>query len=143
MPHPVVGVLNDPALAALRGGLDMAALRHEVVANNLANARTPGFRASDVTFAQQVLAVRDARSEPVSGASGAAGEAGLSSGTAGPEWVATASPRMDAPFNGVAFVDVHREVAHMTENSVRYLTMTQLAASRFRLLNDLVREGRR
>ena len=140
MPHPVVGVLNDPALAALRGGLDMAALRHEVVANNLANARTPGFRASDVTFAQQVQAVRDARA---SSAGGAGGEAGLASGPASPEGVATVSPRMDAPFNGVAFVDVHREVAHMTENSVRYLTMTQLAASRFRLLNDLVREGRR
>lgn len=51
--------------------------------------------------------------------------------------------REDEAFNGVAFVDVHREMAAMSENAVRYEALMQMASGRLRGLQSVVHDGRR
>ena len=48
------GWLEGPVLSVLEKGLDASSLRQKVIANNLANLDTPGFKRSEVDF-QAVL----------------------------------------------------------------------------------------
>ena len=45
---------NDQTIFLLKQGLDSCALRHKLIANNIANAETPGFKISDIKFKDQV-----------------------------------------------------------------------------------------
>jgi len=47
----IVGLFQSPVLDALKDALNAASLRQQVIANNIANADTPGFKRSDVNFA--------------------------------------------------------------------------------------------
>ncbi|HPM77071.1 MAG TPA: flagellar basal body rod protein FlgB [bacterium] len=53
-------LFGDPAIASLQRSLDVQALRSELVAANLANVDTPGYKARDVDFTK-VLATEEKR----------------------------------------------------------------------------------
>jgi flagellar basal body rod protein FlgB len=159
------GFLTDPTLDVLRAGMDASCLRHAMLAGNIANARTPGFCRSDVDFASAVRAARaqnaaqqvaespeiastmgdlSAGFESIRGNGGAAGIGASGPGEL-PSIVADgASPLPLDPgsWNGRSFVDVPSEMAHMTENALRYDAMAQLAGRRLRLLSSVVHDGR-
>ncbi len=42
--------LNDPVFGYLKKSLDIAVLRQEVIASNIANADTPGYKAKHIPF---------------------------------------------------------------------------------------------
>lgn len=46
----MTGWLDNPLLTLLEKGLDASSLRQRVIANNVANVDTPGFKRSDVDF---------------------------------------------------------------------------------------------
>jgi flagellar basal-body rod protein FlgB len=46
-----VGLFQSPVLDALQDALNAASLRQQLIANNIANVDTPGFKRSDVHFA--------------------------------------------------------------------------------------------
>ncbi len=50
--------LNDPVFGYLKKSLDISVLRQEVVASNIANADTPGYRAKHIPF-EDVLNLAD------------------------------------------------------------------------------------
>jgi flagellar basal-body rod protein FlgB len=51
-------MMDDGTLQAVGDAMDASALRHQVLAGNIANARTPGYRARDVSFARLVDGAR-------------------------------------------------------------------------------------
>ena len=52
--------------AVMKGALDALSLRQRVIADNIANVNTPGFRAGRVQFEDELAkAVRTGRAEPV------------------------------------------------------------------------------
>ena len=53
-------LFGDPAIASLQRSLDVQTLRSELVAANLANVDTPGYKARDVDFTK-VLATEEKR----------------------------------------------------------------------------------
>lgn len=53
-------LFGDPAIASLQRSLDVQSLRSELVAANLANVDTPGYKARDVDFTK-VLATEEKR----------------------------------------------------------------------------------
>src|SRR5882672_3478858 len=59
-------ILFDPSLTGLAEALTLHQRRHEVLASNLANVETPGYRAQELDFA---AALKDAfqASDPASG----------------------------------------------------------------------------
>lgn len=52
-----LGIFNDSTRAALVSTLDACAERNSVIANNVANADTPGFKRSEVHFEDSLKAV--------------------------------------------------------------------------------------
>lgn len=50
----VVNFFSNPLMLAMKKTLDADALRQRVIANNIANVNTPGFKRSEVSFTDQL-----------------------------------------------------------------------------------------
>lgn len=107
----------DPTQLILERAISGATLRNTVLANNIANADTPGFQPSDVDFQS---ALRDAIA-------------------AGPDTVAALSfdPERGAPVvmraDGSG-VDPEAEAAKLAENGLQLNALVDVASARIRIL---------
>jgi flagellar basal-body rod protein FlgB len=111
--------LFDNTQLALERAISGAAMRQEVLANNLANAETPGFKRSDVDF-QSTLAQA------------------MKSGDANAIESTTFSPEVDqttmrADGNGV---DIDVESANMAKNGLNYEALIGVAKARIQILES-------
>jgi flagellar basal-body rod protein FlgB len=105
---------DDTNMTVLQKMLDAAALRHRVIAHNLANANTPGYRRREVRFNEQLAAALQARD--------AERLAAVRPVVAESEEAAT------RPDGGN--VTTERELADLMQNSLLYNACTQLLSSR-------------
>jgi len=118
-------LLQPEALELYERMLDFAALRHKVIANNVANINTPGFRRSDVEFADELDRVlRD---------KGLKGAADVK--------IRVTQPNVTAFRNDGNNVSIDTEMAALAENSMLYQVYAQLLARRFRQIHDIIKEG--
>jgi flagellar basal-body rod protein FlgB len=117
--------LFDLTDLALQRGLEGAGLRQQVLANNLANANTAGFKRSDVDFQSSLSAALDSGSE-----------AGLDNLSFQPQTDSASALRADG--NNV---DVDQETSSLTENAVAYEAMLEVARSRMQMLKTAMGGG--
>ena len=121
----------DSITALLTDYLDVQGRRAELVAGNLANADTPGYKAMELDFSDFLeRAAADALS------SGRAASMALADAPTVVEQESS-SPGLDGNT-----VDAAREAATLAEIGVRHLAGAQLIQSRFRTLRAAIREGR-
>ena len=126
----------DVTQVALERALQGSSLRQQALANNLANANTPGFKRSDVHFQDSLaraLAMLSPRrgTAPVAAASDALDEL-----TFAPEADTTSAMRADG--NNV---DVDTEMATLQENSLEYQALTSVARARISMLRTVIAGG--
>jgi len=124
--------LFDGAVAELTRGLSYASARHRLLAEDIANAETPGYQPRDVVF-DDVLRASAAppagglmpADMPERGPGGARLRlVGLSDGSPRPE----GSPR----------VDTDRLMARLAENTLVQHTLVQVLANRFTALKQAI-----
>ncbi len=122
----------------LKSGLDAAWLRNEVIMNNVANAETPGFKASKVEFENTFKAAlknggtfktKCTRSGHKSFDCGALGAKVIKNGRT--------SMRMDG--NNV---DIEEENIELARNTIYYYTLTEQLKSELMRLKLAITEGR-
>jgi len=108
-------VLFDPTMRGLAEALTLHQRRHEVLASNLANVETPGYRARELDFAAALRAAFDAggRASPPGGRP--------------PEVVTdpSAPPRADGNT-----VDVDLQMAKLSQNGGRYVALAKILQQR-------------
>ena len=105
--------------------LDYAALRHKVIANNIANINTPDFRRSDVEFADELKRVLR--------------EKGL---TGAKDLRFKITKPNETPFRADGSnASVDKDMAVLAENAITYQIYAQLIARQFRKLRDILREA--
>jgi flagellar basal-body rod protein FlgB len=124
----------DQYLGIHAAALDVRARRGELIANNLANADTPGYQARDIDFRQ---ALARAAGEQTSGVALSTTNAGHLGG-AGPANAAT-NPDLKyrmplAPALDGNTVDAQIEQAAFAENAVRYQATLTILNGKFRSL---------
>jgi flagellar basal-body rod protein FlgB len=127
--------------------LDASALSHKVIANNIANVDTPGFKRADVVFSDKLKRALEARQN--------AGETLALARTDSrhldpqapedldalqPEVVTDASTSLRNDGNNV---DIDHEVSLLSQNTVWYQTLAQITQKQFTDLMSAVHEGRR
>jgi flagellar basal-body rod protein FlgB len=122
----------DQHLGVHTASLDVRARRGELIANNLANADTPGYRARDIDFRQ---ALARASGEQASGVTLRTTQAGHLGGANVAE--AATSPDLKyrtplAPALDGNTVDAQIEQAAFAENAVRYQATLTFLNSKFR-----------
>ena len=111
--------LYDNTQLALERAISGAAMRQEALANNLANAETPGFKRSDVDFRSsltQAMKTGDAHA--------------IESTSFAPQ---QEMQTLRADGNGV---DVDVEAANMAKNGLEYEAMISIAKARIGILQS-------
>ena len=126
-----MGDLFDRTILSLAKALDAYALRQRVMADNIANIATPGFRAKEVTFEDQLRRALYKRGEP-RGITTHARHIPI-----GGEPLEQVSPRVKASDNsypdasGINDVDVDREMAELAKNQLLYTFAAHLMSRKF------------
>jgi flagellar basal-body rod protein FlgB len=115
--------LFDTTQNALGVALQGAAMRHELLANNIANVNTPGYKPSDVNFHDALRAALDSGT-PVDAVSFS------------PTTATTQTVRADG--NGV---DIDQQNAQLAENGLEYEALTQVATTRIQILQSAMGVG--
>jgi flagellar basal-body rod protein FlgB len=131
--------ISDNAMRTLTGALDGLALSQRVIGSNMANADTPGFKSSEVRFAEQLTAAQQT-------------QGGLQMVSTSPMHLGTAveptqaqvitnsntSLRLDG--NNV---DIEKEVTNLSETVLHYQATTQMMSQKLALLRTVINDGRR
>jgi len=134
-------ILGGDTTVALKRALDGLALRQQVISRNIANVDTPGYKASTVSFEQQLQhALRD-------------DGRGLTPTRTSPGHLAApapepASPRVTQRTNLTMRrdgnnVDIEREMIDLVETTLRYSATTRILNRKLALLRFVISEGQR
>lgn len=129
----------DKTLGLLERSLDLRATRHRVIAGNLANEETPGYRAKELNFLDAfAAAAREERHASMAvthpGHLGARGQA-IQKVTGQIEEM----PAPDLPLDGNS-VNLEVEMAKLSDNAMNYNTTGQIMAMRLRQLLSAIRD---
>jgi len=120
---------TDKAFGLLENMLDVASLRHKIVANNIANVNTPGYKKLDVSFEDQLE--RAIKSSDETNFHKFKPKITIS------EDAADGTIRNDGNT-----VDMEKEVATLLKNTGSYKIYSQLLSKKFDLLKSAI-EGTR
>ena len=114
----------DPTQLALEQAMRGAAARQQVLANNVANANTPGFKRSDLDFHSQLATA-------------------LQNGTRGLQSLIF-QPQTDssgpAQANGNN-VDIDKEMSNLSQNALDYESLVEVAGARMKMLQTVMGSG--
>lgn len=128
---------------ALRVGLKGLAQRQRVIANNIANADTPNFKAGEVRFEDQLATALQRRGGGLALQRTDAAHLAL-----GPQSVAAVQPTAQT-IDSLSYrtdgnnVDIDAQMSALAETQLRFSALTQAAGSRLGQLRTIVTEGRR
>lgn len=127
-------MFDESHLAVLKRALASYSLRHRVVADNLSNINTPGYRAQQVDFE---TALADA-SRPLT-LKGFVTERGhLPLGVPAGPVPAEIAPLGEEFDNGINDVNVDREMGELVKNDLAYRLSTRLLARRYQGLRTAI-----
>lgn len=118
----ILNKLFGPSTRNMQRAMDRVSQRQAVLAGNLANINTPGYKRRDVDFAIEL----EKAGSPFRPGSG-------------PGAVRTDPGAIRVDGNGV---DLEAEVFAIAETELRYQALTQMARGYFRGLRNVIREGR-
>jgi flagellar basal-body rod protein FlgB len=134
----------DNTLSRLERALDVRLVRENVLAANVANVDTPGFKPKDVDFTATMVAIEGA----------AHGEGGVSlptpptlgGNTSEASGLAARDlPIVDVPAGGASFdgntVDLDRTMVAMAENALQYSASAKAAGKKLAILRYVVSDG--
>ncbi len=133
-------LFSNDTFVALQKGLDASSLRQQVIANNVANINTPGYKKQDVSFEDEFkraidnkydarMLQTDPRHLP--------GGKSLTSVGVSVNTIGATSMRYDG--NNV---DIDEEMSKLAENTIRYNSMVQLMSGRLGTLKTVINGGR-
>ena len=113
----VACIMFDRIAGNLEHYMNLLSARQRVVASNIANADTPGYKTKDVSFRTEL--------ESAFGAT--------------PETVEVAGLEVKTDGNNVS---LDREARLLAENSLRFNISAQLVRSQIRVIRSVIQEGR-
>jgi flagellar basal-body rod protein FlgB len=130
-------LFDRTACPDLEKSMDVSSLRQKTLANNIANAMTPGYKAQKVEFEEEYR--KSLNKNKIKG--DLTDDKHISLGRKPinkvyPQVVLREDPINDTGLNNV---DIDREMAEMAENSLRYEMSTKLILKRFNNIKSAIR----
>ena len=112
----------DPNLNILAKAMSLRLQRHSVIAANIANADTPGFRPSQVSFEEELQkSVKSKSPNKIQALEGRI------------EIADDGAPRADGNS-----VNMDRQMAMLSENSITYNATAEFLARKFKMLKSVI-----
>lgn len=127
------GIFGDPVLTVLEKVMNGCTLRNSVIANNIANVNTPGFKRSSVSFESELAGIIT--------------DSDLASGSASDELqnfqpAAEVDLRTAARYDGNN-VNIDQEMAELSKNTIKFTLASELMKKKLGMLRYVITEGRR
>jgi flagellar basal-body rod protein FlgB len=131
---------DDASTVMMERAMDLSTRRHALISGNLANVDTPGYKAVDIDFEQELQS--------------AMGQGGLcmevtntrhQSTNLDIEGRAVSAPKEVEGLtlrNDLNNVSIDREMAEMATNTLKFSAVAQLISVKFRWLKSAIMEGR-
>lgn len=144
-PIVIERLLSTNVLDLVQRGLDASALSHTVIANNIANVDTPGFKRSEVVFDEQLRAAVAARKDESRQLQLESTDPKDFSLEASPD-LAAIRPKVTTDTwtslrNDGNNVDIDTEVSLLAQNTVWYQTLSQIAQHQFAQTLDAITDN--
>ena len=119
----------DKSATLLEKMLDVSSVKHKVIANNIANVNTPGYKKMEVSFADQLEKVlnKDSMNK---------------FDTLQPKIVISKEDTSETVRNDGNNVDMDKEVSSLVKNTLTYSIYTQLLAKKYEVVKSAI-EGSR
>lgn len=127
---------GSTVLQVLQKQLDVAALTHRVIANNLANVNTPGFKKSAVRFVDELKKAMDTQTLPLKTSHPRHIPAVVPLTQVEPMVVQEGETTMGYNQNNV---DVDQEMVKLVTNTLAYQAATRAIGDRLALLDYVIR----
>ena len=125
----MVASIEGSTKALLSMALDATVMRQQAIAQNIANANTPGYRAIDVSFEEQLSGLRE----------------GLESGQGvTKEALAGLEPRFvadQAASGGDGAVSLEMQLAKLSENTLHQQILLKMLNTHFAIMNSAMKQG--
>lgn len=133
-----MAIFDRGIMLLLSKELDATALRQRVIANNIANLNTPGFKKSVVRF-EDLLSEKIRNDLPLQSISRQYGDKATEIAEMEPEVVQDKRTTMRSDGNNV---DLESEMVNLAVNTITYQTVAQQVSARLALLSYVI-TGRR
>jgi len=128
-------IIQKTSIPVLKRMLDLSSLRHKLIASNVANVTTPGYKSKSIDFdAELRKAIKPER---------------MQVSTTHPKHIPLRSSKQSSPkvnvaretdeSNGVNSVDIDREMGDLAQNQLVYELAAKLAGNKFRALKSAIR----
>ena len=123
---------------ALTDAISIAQKRHTVIAANISNLDTPGYKPKEISFEKALAEAMGAKR-------------GLDLAKTNPAHLdlyggkGTSSPILEEKeeWNGVNWVSIDKEMLRLTENNLMYRTSIEALMRKISLLKEVIKEGGR
>lgn len=133
--------LFDADVSLMGKVLDMQLERQNVVTSNMANIRTPGYRARKLMFEDELQAALglDAKGR-MSRTDNKHMPAAFDGENFGSDWKLAFKPRV---VHGEDRIDLDKEMAVMAKTNLHYSALTTVIRSKFEGLKQIIQEGQK
>ena len=135
----IASLFDSTSIPVLQEVVDFSQARHTVLAGNIANLDTPGYKVRDLSVADFQARLQQAietRREPASSAKGVSpGEIGLSGSEPLAEVAKNSRTILRHDQNNVG---IESQVTEMAENQMQYNTALSIMVNQFRLLESAI-----
>lgn len=128
--------LFSETISTLEGALNYSTIKQKVIAQNIANADTPNYKAKDVSFKS---ALQTAMNDPLKGKRTDDRHILFPQGRNS----AAIITRQNVSYNHNGnSVDIDKEMADLATNQIYYNAMTDILNGKFRTLQSVIKGGR-
>ncbi|HHT9126575.1 MAG TPA: flagellar basal body rod protein FlgB [Candidatus Brocadiia bacterium] len=120
--------LGDKQLGLLEKVIDASVIRHKVIANNIANVNTPGYKRLDTSFETELkAALKGSGSSDISSIK--------------PKVVVAKNTEKTSQRNDGNNVNIEEEVSELVKNALSYNVFVQLMSKKFAMLKSAIGGG--
>lgn len=119
----------DKSINLLEKMLDVSAIKHKVIANNIANINTPGYKKMEISFSDQLdKAIKDTSMNKFD--------------TIQPKIIIAENDKNETVRNDGNNVDMDKEISALMKNTSSYNIYSQLLAKKMELVKSAIENSR-
>lgn len=119
----------DKSINLLEKMLDVSAIKHKVIANNIANINTPGYKKMEISFSDQLdKAIKDTAMNKFD--------------TIQPKIIIAENDKNETIRNDGNNVDMDKEISALMKNTSAYNIYSQLLAKKMELVKSAIENSR-
>ncbi|MFD1705876.1 flagellar basal body rod protein FlgB [Siminovitchia sediminis] len=127
--------LFSDTIRTIERSLDYSALKHEITAQNIANADTPNYKGKQVTFQKALNEALSASTLRVSD------DRHITNGQKRDSAVISANRQVQYAHNGNN-VDIDKEMSDLAANQIYYSLLTDRLSGKFQSLQNVIKGGK-